>query len=260
MAYLHCDFFSQVLGQTTGMEVILPEMAGSTMAGNDVRGKFPVLYLLHGYSGDNSVWPRYTALELYACGLPFAIVMPRCNHGFYINGDSGYDYFTFITQELPEKAAHFFHISNKREDTFIGGLSMGGYGALRAALLCPDQYGAAISLSGLTDFENQFATGQILPHALRSVGNDMDAVREKQGDTIRLLKETIHANKKLPPFYISCGTEDFLFHDSILWRDLCMGANLDCTFVSSPGVHDWVYWNKAIEQALQWLYSVWSQK
>ena len=125
MALIQCDFFSESLGFSTSMNVILPQPA---------RERYRVLYLLHGMSDDHTIWCRRTSIERYVDPLGLAVVMPAVHRGYYTDMAAGYRYWTFISEELPALARSFFPLSHKREDTFVAGLSMGGYGAFKLAL------------------------------------------------------------------------------------------------------------------------------
>jgi S-formylglutathione hydrolase FrmB len=107
-----------------------------------------VLYLLHGYSDDHSIWMRRTSVERYAAEHHLAVIMPAVNHSFYTNEVQGERYWDYISEELPRAMHRFFRLSDKPEDTFVAGLSMGGYGAMKLALTHPERFGAAASFCG----------------------------------------------------------------------------------------------------------------
>ncbi|MFC4779224.1 alpha/beta hydrolase [Paenibacillus sp. GCM10023252] len=156
MAMMQCQFFSEVLSLNTTMTVILPQQTSNQigMEGKQSAGrerKHPVLYLLHGYSDDDSIWLRRTSIERYAAALGIAVVMPQVHQSFYTDMAYGNRYWTFLSEELPALARSFFPLSEAREDNFVAGLSMGGYGAFKWALRHPNRFAAAASLSGALD-------------------------------------------------------------------------------------------------------------
>ena len=153
MALIKCDFYSDALGLSTSMHVILPQQTHTQIGMENVTGTglHPTLYLLHGMSDDDSIWLRRTSIERYVASLGIAVVMPQVHRSFYTDMAEGGQYWTFISEELPKLARSFFPLSPKREDNFVAGLSMGGYGAFKLALRKPDQYAAAASLSGALD-------------------------------------------------------------------------------------------------------------
>src|SRR5690554_3728055 len=113
--------------------------------------KYPTLYLLHGLSDDHTIWLRRTNIERYVSNRGIAVVMPAVHRSFYTDMAIGYKYWTFVSEELPDIARSFFPLSDSREDNFVAGLSMGGYGAFKMALRCPEKFAAGASLSGALD-------------------------------------------------------------------------------------------------------------
>src|SRR3954470_13685669 len=153
MAHLRCDFFSEALSLSTSMTVLLPQRTTTQigLAGRQVGGPPPVLYLLHGLSDDDTIWLRRTSIERYVAPLGLAVVMPAVQRSFYTDEAYGGRYWTFVSEELPELVGRFFRVSQRREDTFVAGLSMGGSGALKVPLRQPERFAAAPSLSGALD-------------------------------------------------------------------------------------------------------------
>src|SRR4051812_23558049 len=139
MALVRCDFFSDVLGLSTSMTVVLPQATSSQigMTGAATADDAPVLYLLHGLSDDDTIWQRRTSIERYAAPLGLAVVMPQVARSFYTDEAYGGRFWTYVSEELPALVSELFRVSTAREDTFVAGLSMGGYGALKLALRQP---------------------------------------------------------------------------------------------------------------------------
>ena len=111
-------------------------------------GPLRMLILLHGYSGSHADWVHGCSLDQLASAHHMAIFCPSGENSFYID-DTARDalYEQYICRELPKFAREVFHISDKVEDTFIGGLSMGGYGAIRNGLKNPDVFGGILAFS-----------------------------------------------------------------------------------------------------------------
>ena len=136
MALIDLKFYSQMLGMQTEAYIIVPQR--STVGEIGIDGKkdnkeYKTLYLLHGLSDDHSIWLRRTSIERYAADYGICVVMPCGGKSFYTDMKYGMKYFSYITEELPCVVEEFLKVSNKREDRCIAGLSMGGYGALKAA-------------------------------------------------------------------------------------------------------------------------------
>ncbi|SCF21525.1 S-formylglutathione hydrolase FrmB [Micromonospora viridifaciens] len=253
MARIRCDFFSEALGMGTSMTVLLPEPAsvGIGVAGRPTADDPPVLYLLHGLSDDDTIWTRRTSIERYVAPLGLAVVMPMAGRSFYSDETHGNRYWTFLTEELPEVCRSFFRLSPRREDTFVAGLSMGGYGAVKWALRQPDRFAAAASLSGALDVARRrdHPTNPINPAVWHTIWDGRE-VPGTDDDTVALLER---AGDDLPSLYVACGTEDFLYEDNVRFVDTARRRDAPVTVDFSPGDHDWAYWDAKIQDVLAWL-------
>ena len=138
MAVLNLDLFSYELAMNTQATIILPERRGVKHLPRNGES-YPVLYLLHGHGQDHTSWIRMSNIERYLANTDVIVVMPNGNRGSYVDGVNTHRYGTYLTEELPVALRNWFHISEKREDTFIAGMSMGGYGAIYAAMKHPDK-------------------------------------------------------------------------------------------------------------------------
>ncbi|UNX53185.1 esterase family protein [Georgenia sp. TF02-10] len=250
MALIRCDFFSDVLGISTSMQVILPQptTAQIGMAGAAVAGEPPVLYLLHGLSDDATTWVRRTSVERYVADRGLAVVMPQVDRSFYVDEHHGNRYGTFLTEELPVLVHRFFRVSDRPADTFVAGLSMGGYGAMRWALTAPERFAAAASLSGVLDVAGRGDRGR--PDLSRRVFGPAP-LRGSEHDLLALLDRADPA--ALPALYACCGTEDELLADNEVFAAAAAAAGVPLRYVTGPGRHDWAYWDAQIQDVLDWL-------
>lgn len=249
MALIHCDFFSDVLGLCSSMYVILPQNRNKATSKNK---KYPVLYLLHGLSDDHSIWLRRTSIERYVEMMELAVVMPAVHRSFYTDMKLGYKYWSFISEELPEIAQSLFPLSSKREDTFAAGLSMGGYGAFKLALRCPEKFAAAASLSGAVDMAYHMKEMADATEFSKIFGG-YDKVTGSEDDLLFLADRVSRSTELKPKLFQCCGTEDFLYKDNLRFRDFCRTLPLDLTYEEEPGVHEWGYWDRKIQRVLEWL-------
>lgn len=216
------------------------------------RDKHPVLWLLHGGSDDDSIWLRRTSIERYVSELGLAVVMPQVHLSFYTDMAYGGQYGTFLMEELPRVARSFFPLSNAREDNFVAGLSMGGYGAFKWALSRPDQLAAAAGLSTANFSTAKFAGMLQRPQFLKLVYGD--APQEgTDNDLYHLIERCNKAPGLKPRFYQNCGTEDFLYEHNIELKQAFERSSLDYRYVEEPGTHDWAFWDKTIQDVLAWL-------
>ena len=257
MAFFQMNYHSDALRMGVSVNVILPEKA-KTVIGMCADGKdtYKTLYLLHGLSDDHSIWMRRTSIERYASEHGIAVVMPCVARSWYVDTAYGMKYFTFITEELPRVCRGFFKgMSDKREDNFIAGLSMGGYGALKAALTYPEKFGGCASLSGALDFASRLRLN-ILDEMKGIFGADFNNVSDIQNtkhDIAYLAKECKAQGTELPKIYMWCGTEDFLIEANREYDKLLCDLGIDHAYEESEGNHSWKWWDMHIQDALNYL-------
>ncbi|MEU4241104.1 alpha/beta hydrolase family protein [Actinoplanes sp. NPDC026619] len=243
MAVIRCDFFAETLELSTSMTVVLPQ-EGDTPP--------PVLYLLHGLTDDHTAWTRFTSIERYAHDKGLAVVMPAVHRSFYANEAVGLRFWDFLSVELPAVVDRFFKVSTARSDTYVAGLSMGGYGAFKWALHDPGRFAAAASLSGALDlaYIQEF---DLRPH-IRELVPRVFADREVRGgdeDLLHLIETVEPAT--LPRLMLRCGSEDHLVkqNERFVAAAEAAGVPLDAGF--SPGEHEWQFWDDQIRVVLDWM-------
>lgn len=252
MPLFHCNFFSETLLLQCSMDVIIPQPSPEQRkAGSGYR--YPVLYLLHGLSDDHSIWQRRTSIERYLDAHQIAAVMPAVNRSFYTDMASGPRYWTFISEELPALARWYFPLSAERDDNFVAGLSMGGYGAFKLGLSHPERFAAAASLSGAVDILEAFSgDDEAWLAEMRMTFGDLDKVAGSPADLFYLARQVASSGPQ-PRLYQCCGTEDFLYQHNIRFRDHARSLGLDLTYEEGPGEHEWGYWDRMIQNVLNWL-------
>jgi len=248
MAFIQCDFHSEVLGFGTSINVILPK--------KDNKEKYSVLYLLHGLTDDHTAWQRKTSIERYANKKNLAVIMPTVQRSFYTDMAKGYDYWTYMTEELPEIVHDFFPISPKRENNFVAGLSMGGYGAFKWALRKPEKFKAAASLSGALNMARRifdFKDNKDRMKEFRLIYGDLNKVKNSKNDLFYLLKKLKNYSGEIPLLYQCCGTDDFLYKDNIMFKNLCEEEGIVLTYNDEKAGHEWDYWDRKIKDIINWL-------
>ncbi len=250
MALTTIHWSSSVLGKKTTMRVILPEVG---------KPPFATLYLLHGLSDDSSVWTRNTRLEHYVSDLPLIVVMPDGYRGFYTKNEVGPDYAKHIGEEVPAFVERHFHAKKTRSGRAIGGLSMGGYGALRLGLGHPDKFCSVHSHSGAVGWGRSAGASDLRAAAKRRGWNaEFTAeIRRIFGDNplatphdlLWLAKQAMKAGK-LPKLRLDCGSNDFLIEDNHEFVGDLVKAGISHTYEEFPGEHNWDYWDLHIREAL----------
>ena len=178
--------------------------------------------------------------------------MPAINRSFYTDMHQGADYWTFISEELPQLVQSFFKVSDDRNKTLIAGLSMGGYGAFKLALTHPDRYAAAASLSGALDINSSSREGVAMKkEEYETVFGSLDQIVGSNHDLLALLDQFPTAKKTA--FYQCCGQEDFLYEDNQTFLKHAQAKGLDLTYEEHPDhMHNWIYWDQQIQRVLEW--------
>lgn len=260
MSLFTCNLFSKALAGNYTVQVMLPLPESSDLFRSkpsklpEPGQKYQVLYLLHGGYGDYSDWQRYTRIETYAKDHHLAVVLPSAGNSLYTNIPHGPQYYDFYTQELPLTMQSIFPISAKRENNFIAGLSMGGFGAFQAALRNPENYAAAISLSGGLRLIGEGAmTRPSLDLLSLPYGEKLEHFTYAQNDIVGMAKQLKEERRIQPKLYAACGTEDFTFAMNEYIRDQLRSLDFDLTWEQGPGIHHWDFWDAYIQKAIDWL-------
>ncbi|MBQ2889640.1 MAG: esterase family protein [Clostridia bacterium] len=252
MAFCQLNLFSEALRVQTTVNVIVPQQSTSGEIGvenNAKKEKYKCLYLLHGLSDDHTIWMRRTSIERYAQKYGICVVMPFAGRSFYTDMKHGGKYYTYIAKELPRLMQEFFNISPKREDNFIAGLSMGGYGAIKVALKECDSFCAAAGISSVADIKE--AT-QLFPDALRLAFGDELLVPESED--LFVLAQEQNENPMKPRIYMGVGTEDSLYEGNRKLKEKFESLDYDYTYKESEGTHSWEFWDEYIQYVLKWMF------
>ena len=263
MAFFQVNFFSPTLCFNTDINVFIPtpnsdEILNKKKSDYYHEGsRFQVLYLLHGAYGDYTDWMRLTSIEKYAQNHKLAVVMPSASNSFYQDMYRGSKYLTYLTEELPAFVQSLFPISSRREDTFVAGLSMGGYGAVKLAFQCPEKFGACASLSGAIDLVQvmDLVTSGVIEAPFRwdAIFEEPDKVAGSDADLFALAKKRMAEGRTLPPVYQTVGVDDFIYPANVTAYQRLTELGVDVTYVEAPGIHDWDFWDTHIQDVLNWL-------
>ncbi len=265
MALFTFNFESKYLRGNTELTVILPDRARTVDSAVFYQSdkRYKVLWLLHGTFGDNTDWVRKSMIEQYASELDLIVVMPNSMNSEYQDWPlsmKGYAPRTFFFDELMPMVHAWLPASDKREDNFIAGLSMGGDGALKYALMYPQRFAAVASLSAEPCEWDGVATEDASPETMRKLHLWPGAIQNAGGlqnylkgpeNLWRTLFES-GQHVDLPRMYFSCGTKDHGYSNYTAFKAKAMETNLGATFEEFPGYeHEWRVWDLAIQSALR---------
>ena len=260
MAIIEVNFISKCLMRTVTFNAIIPVDKFGPQAENAEQKPLKTLYLLHGIFGNYTDWVNGTRIQAWAEANDLAVIMPSGENRFYLDDEkSGELYGEFIGKELVEFTRKLFPLSDQREDTFIAGLSMGGYGAIRNGLKYAENFGCVIGLSAALvhdtwkDADNSAPIFTFRRNYYEAIFGEYDKVKGSDKDPKALLLKLKEEGRPVPKMYLCCGTEDGLVTANRDFRDFLNENGVDLTYVEGPGKHDWVFWDTYIKKVLDWL-------
>lgn len=258
MAVLTGSFQSQALSRKVSFTAVIPTAASSIYDPESVRSKseqpLKTLYLLHGWDGNHEDWLHNTHLTELAIKYQLAIILADGQNSFYVNQPNGDQYGQLIGEELVQQTRLLFHLSSKKEDTIIGGLSMGGYGALRNGLYYAETFGHILAFSSklLSKNTSEIYDGEsAIEKRLRSIIGNAQTINIPEDLDIKNLVLQV---AERPNLFLACGTEDDLLKENRDYHAFLEEHDYPHQYVEAPGGHDWSFWNTMIEQSIAWLY------
>lgn len=244
MALLHIDHVPETVKVNLPLNIILPDPG---RMGDVPVAQRKVLYLLHGLSDDASAWQRFTSIETLANAYGLVVVMPSAGRSFYIDQPNGQNYFSYLTEELPQYLADVFNLKPACENTFIAGNSMGGYGAIKAALLHPDRYAAAAIFSGVLSLQIL----SLIPDDPRRAEfallfGDVDKLSGSEHDPAVWLQRAAQNPAILPRLFLYVSRQEDIYPLSGMFHAACHSLGIQSEYHEEDGAHDWFFWDKQI--------------
>ncbi len=240
MSLITCKFKSSVLSTEAAYYVVIPDT---------VSEDIPVVYLLHGYSGDHTSWIRHSRCERYANGRGVALVMPDGGNSFFTDMRYGGAYYTHVAREVFEHSHKLFNLSSRRDATFVAGLSMGGYGAFKIALREPDTYAAACSMSGAL-CAHEYVHDEKYKGLIEQLYGPGITEAPEHDDLFKLVERVGQSGGARPRMLQFCGTEDYLYPHNEKFRRFMDGKGFDYEYRECPGEHEWRLWDAWLPEAL----------
>ena len=252
MALIQVNYMSKALFRTVPLNVILPADKYDSDTDKYLISadyKFKTLYLLHGLLGNYTDWISKTRIQQWAEEKNLAVVMPSGDNAFYFKSRTPWnDYETFIGEELPEITRKMFPLSDKREDTFLAGLSMGGYGAIRNGTVFSDNFSHIAGLSSALHIFDDLSE-----EANLGLFDNIEKASKTNLNPRVAVHELLVNNKEIPKFYLACGRQDDLLKANIDFRDFLKENGADVTWDEEDAGHDWDFWDSQIKKVLDWL-------
>ncbi len=245
---------SKLLGREMPYRVVTPKNYEANK-----NERFPVVYLLHGLTGHFDNWTDQSKLKEHAAGYDFVIVTPEGDNGWYTDSatQASEKYESYIVEELIPEIDKNFRTLADRENRVVAGLSMGGYGSLKFGLKYPERFALVGSFSGALGAASWTdkvlgSNWKALTDSIMSVYGAEGSRTRKENDIYQIVRDlTPEKAKSLPFIYLDCGTEDFLIGQNRDFAALLLEKKIPHEFRQLPGRHDWVYWNRQVEEFLE---------
>ena len=224
-------FPSTALDRRVTYSVILPDREHGP-------GPFPVLYQLHGRTDDHRAWLEDGNLARHVAKLPLIVVLPDGETSFYADIHPLARFERYIVDDLPQHVRATFHVREGK--AAIGGLSMGGYGAIRLGLSYPERYASIFAHS------SRLPSRAELPRLSFCSGLDERAIDALDVDALAARIDP----QAMPRLAFDCGTEDHLLGDSRRFRAALERHGVPHEYAEHPGAHTWEYWDLHVRTAL----------
>ena len=226
-------YFSPAIASQTSMQVIIPQ----------TPGPHPVIYQLHGLSDDASIWQRRTTIELHAERINAMVVMLEGGTSFYTDKADGTGRWEAHILESITLVDSTYRTRTDRQGRAIGGLSMGGYGALKIGLKHAVRFGSIVSHSGAVDMVNRYREFLKDPYLASLVRSIYAAGVPASEDIFPLAL----AAAPLPQIAIDCGRDDFLLEDNRRLHAHLTRNRIAHRYQELPGSHSWEYWQDRLQ-------------
>lgn len=261
MAVYQCEFFSENLWRSVRFHAVLANDVPEMMAAENPNFKRPAktIYLLHGHGGCDSDWLYNSPLPQLAMQYHVNFIMPAAENWFYLDGEaSDRKYCRFVGEELVAYTRKAFGLSERMEDTFIGGYSMGGFGAIHTALSYPDTFYKVMGLSNaliIYDIKGmkEGERNEVADYCYyRMVFGDLAKVDTGTNNPEQLILTLQEQGKRIPPMYLAIGTEDFLYQNNQIFKKFLEEHQVNFTYSEGPGNHDFMFWNEHLPKAVEW--------
>lgn len=257
MVLFRGDVKCKSLQRRTSISVILPSDNLHFLQDREeiVPQPYRTLYLLHGLYGSDDIFLANTSIQKFAEDYGIAIVISCGENSFYVDHEKSHRFYgKYVGQELLDITRNIFPLSDKREDTFIAGFSMGGYGAIRNGLKYCQNFSkigmisAALITEDIVDYTDD---SNVLRSRdfYESIFGDLNEIKNSDKDP----KYLIETCEDIPDIFMACGNDDFLLEKNIDFYDFLKSKNIDAEFIQAPGEHNWEFCDRYIKEFIKTL-------
>jgi putative tributyrin esterase len=239
MAFATINYHSRSLQKASSFNIVFPDDP-------NIPRPWSVFYLLHGLSDDHTIWMRRTSIERYVEGLPLVVVMPDGGRGWYTNALEGLAYEDDLLKDVVGLIERTFPVRAERAGRAIGGLSMGGYGAVKLGLKHPEMFASVNSHSGAVGVtRDPKLIKDLNPEFARIFGKEP---KDGAEDAAAIVERVDHG--RVPALRLDCGTDDFLLEENRSFHRLLESLHIPHEYQEYPGGHNWAYWDMHVQEAV----------
>lgn len=253
MALLQVHLMSKALNRQTMVVVILPQMSKNELG----KQKCQTLWLLHGMQGDATDWLRFTSIERYAEKNHLMVVLPGVDNSFYADTAYRVNYWSFLSIELWQIIRAWFPcFSDRREDNFVAGLSMGAGGTMKYAVNHPERFCQAVCLSGGSITTEDMASTFFVPDGpiqeLEPALGSVERILRTSDDVYAMAQQKINEKSPLPTIHFWSGKEDPILWSTRKAHDILQSMGWPTTYRETDGYqHEWAFWDMAIKDTIE---------
>lgn len=251
MANITAKFFSNSLNRKITFEMYIPNDEPCE-SGEKMR----TLFLLHGYTEEAHNWVPEELAKKYN----FAVVVPNGENSFWLDGlSTGHKYCTFVGDELVKFVRRTFGLAISADETYIMGLSMGGFGALHTALTYPENFGKTAAMSSalivheIAHLKSGENNGVANYDYYRECFGELETAEERDSNP-EVLAKKLNESGRLPEIFMSCGTEDFLLENNRAFHNYLKSIDAPHVYLESKGAHDMTFWSEYTEKFVQMMF------
>lgn len=262
MANFQVQYYSSALHRKTTFLASIP---------NDIRTDIPrtlnahqkrptkALFILHGYTGMMENWVSEELMDYYNV----AVFSANAENSFYLDAEAtGHQYETMLAIELVDYVRKTFGLAMRAEDTYIAGISMGGFGAVHTGLAHPDRFSKIAGLSSalivhqIAGMRPGESTDGVLANYAYYAGcfGDLATVETRDTNPEVLVRKLKEKGEKIPEIYLCCGSEDFLIEPNRAFHRFLTEQGVPHEYHESRGIHDGIFWAEYEPKALAWMF------
>lgn len=258
MISIHCNFQSYILSTRVDIDVYLPNVIDFMNDVTDYKqhysfAPFKTLYLLHGAWDCGRQWIENTSVMRMAEEQGIALVLPSVGNSFYANTRTGFLYEDYFMKEVLGFVRAMFPLSEKREENFIAGVSMGGYGALKTVIKRPDLFSKCFVMSSVVDISYSV-------RIIRAIGVETDhtlgkwkELKDSEYDLIPMIDALEEGGKELPELFLVECTGDYLIDSNRAFHQTLTEKGIPHTYREYPGIHEWKFWDEHLKECMEFI-------